>query len=187
MRRRLKPRGGWSQERASDVEITSETESDDGDCGLPLIRQRRALRSVQSADRLTLLSLQPLSLQQAASETFRYSVQSKQRPPPAIIDNLPRVPVCASGGACVCPIPGSVWQPLPAIFRQLLSVALVVFFSPLLLYLVLINGFSVLIVVFLQRRDARSSPAVNGGLCLLHYDSASCFSSGTMDVFRRHL
>ena len=52
------------------------------------------------------------------------------------------------------------------------------------------NGFSVMIVVFLQRFDARSSPADNGSACVLHYDevAASVSSTAGMDgVFEKHL
>lgn len=55
---------------------------------------QRRVGVVQSADRLTFLSLQPLSLKQAVSErsTFRYSVQSKQQQPSRTIrDNLLQV------------------------------------------------------------------------------------------------
>lgn len=41
---------------------------------------------------------------------------------------------------------------------------------------------------FLQRLDARSSPADNGSLCVPHYDelAASGFSKGKMDGFDQH-
>lgn len=122
---------------------------------------QRRVGVVQSADRLTFPSLQPLSLQQAVSErgTFRYSVQSKQQPPCTIRDNFLQVcewwHVCSSN-------PGSVLQLCLPSCNCCQTLTL---FKKCCSHLLPCKWLLCHDCGFLQRLDARSSPADNGSSC----------------------
>lgn len=113
--------------------------------------------------------------------TFRYSVQSKQHSAHAISDNLLWVPVHSSVAA----------------FLQLLSVTLSFFFffsfKKKIFHSQPHDSFDVMIVFFLQRLDARRSPAHNDSWCVLHYDEVAalgfvkCGADGFVSsILKRH-
>lgn len=122
---------------------------------------QRRVGVVQSADRLTFLSLQPLSLKQAVSErsTFRYSVQSKQQPPRAIRDNL--LQVCEWWHVCLSHL-GSFLQLCHPSCNCCQTVTLLTKKSS---HLLPCKWLFCRDCGFLQRLDTRSSPADNGSSC----------------------